>query len=126
MEKVIEFNIEEEEFKKYLEECLTQENISYEIKIEDRWIQKFKNPSKYYQVFCLYVNNNDFDNVKHFIKDYENGTIITDNIEELKNIEDEENNNDSKLFTKKSFLKYYWGAIIVIGILLIIGIKFLS
>lgn len=42
MEKAIEFNIGKEELKKYLEESLIEENIDYEIKIEDRWIQKYK------------------------------------------------------------------------------------
>ena len=126
MEKVIEFNIENEEQKRYLEECLTQENINYEMKIEERWIQKFKNASKYYQVYCLYVNDNDLDKVKQFVKDYDNGTIITDNIEELKNIEDEENDNKSRSFTLKDFLKYYWGAIILIAIVIIIVANFAS
>lgn len=126
MEKAIEFNIGKEELKKYLEECLTEENIDYEIKIEDRWIQKYKVASKYYQVYCLYVNNNNLDKVEQFIKDFENGTIITDDIEEFKNVEDEEDDNKFKIFTKKNFLKYYWGAIIIIGILIIIGIKFAS
>ncbi len=126
MEKAIEFNIVEEELKKYLEECLTEENIYYEIKIEDRWIQQSKAASKYYQVYCLYVNNNNLDKVKQFIKDLENATIITDDIEELRNLENEENDNKFKIFTQKNFLKYYWGAIIIIGILIIIGIKFAS
>ena len=124
MEKAIEFNIGEEEFKRYLEECLTEENINYEIKIEDRWIQKFKEASKYYQVYCLYVNNNNLDKVKQFINGYENGINITDDIEEFKNVEDEEKDNRFNIFTRKNFLKYYWGAIIIIGILIIIGIKF--
>lgn len=124
MEKAIEFNIGEKELKKYLEECLSEKNITYEITIEDRWIQKFHEASKYYQVCCLYVNHNNLNEVKQLIKDYKNGTIITDGIEELKSAEDEENNNRFKIFTEKSFLKYYWGAIVIIGILIIIGIKF--
>lgn len=123
MEKAIEFNLGEKEFKKYLEECLAEENINYEIKIEDRWIQKFKEASKYYQVYCLYVNNNNLDKVKQFIKGYENGINITEGIEEFKNVEDEEKDNRFKIFTRKNFLKYYWGAIIIIGILMIVGIK---
>ncbi len=123
MEKAIEFNIEKEEIKKYLEECLKEENIDYEIRIEDRWIQKYKDASKYYQVYCLYVNNNDLDKVKQFVKDFENATIITDNIEELKNVEEEEDNNKSKTFNQKKFVKYYLGAFIIIAILIIVGIK---
>ncbi|MCI8760177.1 MAG: hypothetical protein HFJ34_03515 [Clostridia bacterium] len=46
MEKAIEFNISKEELKKYLEECLTEENIEYEIKMKDRWIENYKNPIK--------------------------------------------------------------------------------
>lgn len=124
MKKAIEFDIEDEEFKKYLEECLTVDNIDYEIKIEERWIEKYKEASKYYQVYCLYVNSNNLDKVKQFISDFENGTIITDGIEELENIEEDESDNSYKKFTLKNFLKYYWIAIIIIGILIIIGIKF--
>ena len=64
--------------------------------------------------------------VKQFIKDYENATIITNDIKEFKNVEEEENDNKFKIFTQKNFLKYYFGAIIIIGILIIIGIKFAS
>ena len=126
MEKAIEFDIGKKELKKYLEECLTEENIDYEIKIEDRWIQKYKEASKYYQAYCVYVNSNNLGKVKQFIEDFENGTIITDDIEEFKNVKDEENDSKLKIFTQKNFLKYYWGAIIIIGILIIIGIKFAS
>ena len=126
MEKAIEFNIGKEELKKYLEECLTDENIDYEIRTEDRWTMQHKNPSKYYQVYCLYVSNNNLDKVKQFIKDFDNATIITDDIEEFKNVEEEEDDNKFKIFTIKTFLKYYWCAIIIIGILIIIGIKFAS
>ena len=59
------------------------------------------------------------------IKDFENGIILTGDIEELKEVE-EEDDNRFKIFTKKNFLKYYWGAIIIIGILIIIGAKFAS
>ena len=106
MEKATEFDIGKEELKKYLEKCLSEENIEYEIKIEDRWIQKYKEASKYYQAYCLYVSSNNLDKVKQFIKDFENGTIITDDIEEFKNVEDEENDRKFKIFTRKNFLKY--------------------
>ena len=124
-----EFNIAKEDLKKYLEECLTEENIDYEIRIEDRWTKQYTQVSKYYQVCCLYVCNNNLDKVKQLIKDFDNPTFIIDDIEELKDVEDvedEENDNKFKIFTVKNFLKYYWGAIIIIGILIIIGIKFSS
>lgn len=124
MKKVVEFKVSEESFKKYLEECLNEEKINYEIKIEERWIQKFKSASKYYQVYCLYVNDSDIDKVLKFIDDFENGDIVSDGVEELN--EEEENNeeNISNKFTIKSFLKYYWLALLIIGILIIIGSKF--
>lgn len=124
MKKVVEFKISEESFKKYLEECLNEEKINYEIKLEERWIQKFKSASKYYQVYCLYVNDSDIDKVLKFIDDFENGDIVSDGVEELN--EEEENNeeNISNKFTIKSFLKYYWLALLIIGILIIIGSKF--
>lgn len=124
MKKVVEFKISEESFKKYLEECLNEEKINYEIKLEERWIQKFKSASKYYQVYCLYVNDSDIDKVLKFIDDFENGDIVSDGVEELN--EEEENNEEkiSNKFTIKSFLKYYWLALLIIGILIIIGSKF--
>mgnify|MGYP005953614629 CR=1 FL=1 len=125
MEKAIEFEIKNESLKEYLEICLKEDNIDYEIKIEERWVQKYKEASEYYQVYCVYVNSTQIDNVKKYIKDYENGTIITDGIEELENAE-EEKNNKFKIFTFKNFLKYYWMILILIGILIIIGIKFIS
>ena len=124
MEKAIEFEIENESLKTYLEECLKEDNIDYEIKIEDRWIQKYKEASKFYQVYCLYVNSDKLDKVKQYINDFENGTIITDGIEELENAEEEKVDNKFKIFTIKNFLRYYWIAIILIGILIIIGVKF--
>ena len=125
MEKVIEFNVTREELKEYLEECLREENIEYEIKVEDRWSQHYKDASKYYQVYCLYVNNSSLNKVKQFIEDFDNATVVTDDIEELKNVE-EETDNRFKIFTKKNFLKYYWCAIIIIGLLIIIGLTFVS
>ena len=124
MVKVIEFNTEREELKKYLEEWLKEENVYYEMKIEERWLERYKEASKYYQVYCLYVNENNLDKVKQFIKDYETATIITDGIEELKNIEGEKDDNRFKIFTKKKFLKYYYVAMIIVGILIIMAIKF--
>lgn len=124
MEKAIEFEIENESLKEYLEECLKEDNIDYEIKIEDRWIQKYKEASKYYQVYCLYVNSDKLDKVKQFISEFENGTIITEGIEELENVEEEKSDTKFKLFSLKNFLKYYWIAIILVGILIIIGVKF--
>lgn len=55
MEKAIEFEIENESLKEYLEECLKEDNINYEIKIEERWIQKYKEASKYYHRFIVYM-----------------------------------------------------------------------
>ena len=126
MEKAIEFEIENESLKEYLEECLKEDNINYEIKIEERWIQKYKEASKYYQVYCLYVNSVQIDNVKKYIKDYQNGKIITEGIEELENVEDDIIDNKFKIFTYKNFLKYYWIILILIGIVIVIGIKFIK
>lgn len=125
MEKAIEFNINDNELKKYLEESLIEEKIDYEIRIEDRWIQHYRQASEYYQVYCIYVDSNYLDNVRKLIEDFENATIITDGIEEHKNIE-EQTDEKYKKFTIKNFLKYYWCAIIIIGILIVIGVKFLS
>ena len=123
MEKVIEFVDENNRLKKYLEECLLEEKIYYEIKIEERWTKNYKQASKYYQVYCLYVNKDKLERVDEIIKEYENGDIITEGIEELDSIEDEKYNNKFKIFTLKNFLKYYWIILIVIGLLIVIGMK---
>ncbi len=126
MEKIIEFNIDNEELKKYLEECLKGEKINYKIEIEERWTKNYINVSKYYQVYCVYVDSNKLKIVNKFIEDWKNATIIDEDIEELKNSEDEVQSNKFKIFTKKNFLKYYWGGLIIVAILIIIGIKFLA
>lgn len=128
MEKATEFSIDQTSLKEYLEECLTEQNINYEIKIEDRWIQKYKNASNHYQVYCIYVDYNNLDKINKLLDDFKNATIITDNIEELKDIEDEEENDKNifKFFTLKNFLKLYWLALIIMGILIVIGINFTS
>ena len=123
MKRVTEFNLSEKELKKYLEECLKEQNINYEIKIEERWIQKYKEASEFYQVYCLYVSNEDLEKVEQIINDYKNAIVITDDIEELKNIDTEEEDNRYKFFNHKNFLKYYWLAIIIVGLLIIIGVN---
>lgn len=128
MEKIAEFNTENEILKKYLEESLSEKDIKYEIKLEERWTQNYIDVSKYYKVYCLYVNSDNINQAKQIIEDFEKAKIITDDIEELKNEEPEnsEENLKNKIFTKKNFLKYYWGAILIIAILIIIGLKFTS
>lgn len=125
MEKAIELNIKDEELKKYFEERLKEENIEYEINIEDRWIEKYKDPSKFYQVYCIYVNSNNIEKVKQFMKDFENATIITDGIEEFQNIDEEENIENSNIFTIANLLKFFLGAIILMGIATFICLKFI-
>lgn len=128
MEKIAEFYTENEILKKYLEESLSEKDIKYEIKLEERWTQNYIDVSKYYKVYCLYVNSDNINQAKQIIEDFEKAKIITDDIEELKNEEHEnsEENLKNKIFTKKNFLKYYWGAILIIAILIIIGLKFTS
>ena len=74
-------------------------------------------------MYCLYVNKDKLERVDEIIKEYENGDIITEGIEELDSIEDEKYNNKFKIFTLKNFLKYYWIILIVIGLLIVIGMK---
>ena len=123
MEKIIEFDLKNKELKQYLEKCLTEENIEYELKIEEKWIQVFHNPSHYYQVYSVYVNSDKRDRVEKIINNFENGVIITDGIKELENAEAEEENNFLKKFTVKNFIKYFFGALIIIGILIIVVSK---
>lgn len=123
MEKIVEFDLKNKELKQYLEKCLTEENIEYELKIEEKWIQGFHNPSHYYQVYSVYVNSDKRDRVEKIINNFENGIIITDSIKELENAEDEEENNLLKKFTVKNFIKYFFGVLIIIGILIIIVSK---
>lgn len=123
MEKIVEFDLKNKELKQYLEKCLTEENIEYELKIEEKWIQVFHNPSHYYQVYSVYVNSDKRDRVEKIINNFENGVIITDGIKELENAEAEEENNFLKKFTVKNFIKYFFGALIIIGILIIVVSK---
>ena len=119
MEKVIEFNLEEKQLKEYIEESLKEKNINYEIKVEDRWIQRYYDASKYYQVYCLYVDKNYLNEVKNIIRDFEEAVIVTEDIEELQGEED--NDNKYKIFTLKNFLKYYWVLLIIIVLIIILS-----
>lgn len=123
MEKIAEFSLKDEEFKQYIEQCLTEENIDYEIKIEEKWIQGYHNPSQYYQVCSVYVNSDSLDKVEKIKKDFENATIVTDGIEELENAEDEEENNFFNKFTAKNCIKYCILPFIIVGIIIIIGVS---
>ena len=124
MERAIEFNKENEELKKYFEDCLKDANIDYLIKVEDRWIEHYHNPSEFYQAYCIYVNSTDTEKIKQFMRDYENATIITDEIEELQNINEEENEEISEKFTFKNLLNSFWIFLIIIGIVtIIVGIS---
>ncbi len=123
MEKIVEFDLKNKELKQYLEKCLKEENIEYELKIEEKWIQSFHNPSHYYQVYSVYVNSDKRERVEKIINNFENGVIITDGIKELENAEVEEENNLLKKFTVKNFIKYFFGVLIIIGILIIIVSK---
>lgn len=123
MEKAIEINVNEKELKDYLEECLAEENINYEVRIEDRWIERFKEASKYYQVYCIYVDSNYLEKVEKMINDFKNATIITDGIEELKDIEkDDETYNKSN--REKFLIGFFW-TLIIINVLIAIIAKIL-
>lgn len=126
MEKAIEFNVNQEQLREYLEECLTEQNVNYEMKIEERWIEGRKQASKYYNVYCLYVNKNNLKNVEKLVKKFENGKIVTSNIEELNNSEEskseekEDIENWSRAYNVKKFIKYYFLALLLIGIAIIL------
>ena len=89
MDKIFEFKVQDERMKKYLEECLAEDKIEYEIKIEDRWLSRARGMSERYQVYCLYANSDKLDTIKQYVKDFENGEVITDGIEELENADEE-------------------------------------
>ena len=124
MDKIFEFNVQDERMKKYLEECMTEDKIEYEFKVEDRWYPRVKGSVNHYQVYCLYANSDKLDIIKQYVKDFENGEIITDGIEELENSE-EEKNKKNKIFIIKKILAYIFVAMFAITILMGV-ITFLS
>ena len=121
MEKVIEFNLKEKQLKEYIEESLKEKNINYDMKVEDRWIQRYYDASKYYQVYCLYVDKNYLNEVKNIIRNFNEAVIVKKDIEELQE-ENEDNKDDNKykFFTIKNFLKCYWILLIIIATVIII------
>ena len=117
MDKIFEFNVQDERLKKYLEDCLTEDKIEYEFKVEDRWLYSNKGQSEHYQVHCLYANNEKLDIIKQYVKDFENGEIITEGIDELENA-DEEKNKKSKIFIVKKIVAYIFTAMFAIAFLM--------
>lgn len=124
MVKVLEFNVKNEILKNYFTELLQEEKINYKLNIEDRWIQHVKGASKFYQVYCVYVNEDDFERAKKIADDYVNSTIIIEENDELINAENIEPNNLFAIFTKKNFYILYWGGILFLAIMLGIIIYF--
>ena len=117
MDKIFEFNIQDERMKKYLEECMTEDKIEYEFKVEDRWYPRVKGSVNHYQVYCLYANSDKLDIIKQYVKDFENGEVITDGIEELEN-EDEEKNKKNLNLNK--ILAYISATMILIALFAVI------
>ena len=118
MNKIFEFNIQDERMKKYLEECMTEDKIEYEFKVENRWYDRFdrlnnRQVYKNNQVYCLYANNDKYDKIKQYVKDFENGEIITDGIDELENADEEKS---KKILNLNKILAYISATMILIAL----------
>ena len=123
MDKIFEFNVQDERLKKYLEDCLTEDKIEYEFKVEDRWYPRVKGSVNHYQVYCLYANNEKIDIIKQYVKDFENGEIIIDGIEELENADEEKN---KKILNLNKILAYISVSMMLIVFLVAIIVMLLQ
>ena len=107
----------------WLEELLKRDNIPYKNEIEEYWVG-IRIP-KYRQKLKVFIPQKYKNIVQKYIKKYENPKLVdSQNVEELKNVNDDENNVEIKKYNKikNRFFKYYICFLIIVVILIIIAI----
>ncbi len=108
----------------WLEEILKADNIPYKNEIEEYWIG-IKIP-KYTKRLKVFIPQKYENIVKKYIEEYENSKLeeSKNNIEELKNIDDNENDIEIEKYNKirKSFFRGYVLFLILIFVIVICAI----
>ena len=108
----------------WLEDLLKNDNIPYKNEIEEYWIG-VRIP-KYRQRLKVFIPRKYENIVKEYIKEYENPKSSEDeNIEELKKVNDTENNIEIEKYNKirKRFFRYWmYFFIMVVGLFIVASI----
>lgn len=106
----------------WLEDLLKNDNIPYKDEIEEYWIG-MRIP-KYRQKLKVFIPKKYENIVKEYIKEYENPkSSDTKNVEELKNVNDTENDVEIEKYNKirKRFFRYWLYFFIMVVILFIVA-----
>ena len=106
----------------WLEEILKKDNIPYKTEIEEYW-EGIRIP-KYMQRLKIFIPKEYENNVKKYIEECENPkSLDIQNIEELKDVNDDENDKEIQKYNKirKSFFRCYIYFMAIVMILVIIA-----
>lgn len=108
----------------WLEDLLKNDNIPYKNEIEEYWIG-VRIP-KYRQRLKVFIPRKYENIVKEYIKEYEDPkSLENENIEELKKVNDTENNIEIEKYNKirKRFFRYWlYFFIMVVGLFIVASI----
>ena len=106
----------------WLEEILKKDNIPYRTEIEEYW-EGIRIP-KYMQRLKIFISEEYEETIKKYIEECENpNSLDIQNIEELKDVNDDENDKEIKRYNniRKSFFRYYIYFMVIVIILFIIA-----
>ncbi len=106
----------------WIEEILKKDNIPYKTEIEEYW-EGIRIP-KYMQRLKIFIPEEYEETIKQYMKEYKNSSALDiQNIEELKNDNDDENEKEIKKYNniRKSFFRYYIYFIAIVLILVIVA-----
>ena len=106
----------------WLEEILQKDNIPYKTEIEEYW-DGIRIP-KYMERLKIFIPEEYQEKVNKYIEEFENpNALAIKDIEELRNVSDNENNEEVKKYNKirKRFFRYYIYFIAIVMILFIIA-----
>ena len=106
----------------WLEEILKKDNIPYRTEIEEYW-EGIRIP-KYMQRLKIFIPEEYEETIKKYIEECENpNSLDNQNIEELKDVNDDENDKEIKKYNniRKRFFRYYIYFMVIVLILFIIA-----
>lgn len=106
----------------WIEEILKKDNIPYKTEIEEYW-EGIRIP-KYMQRLKIFIPKEYEETIKQYMEECKNSSALDiQNIEELKNANDDENEKEIKKYNniRKSFFRYYIYFIAIVLILVIVA-----
>ena len=106
----------------WIEEILKKDNIPYKTEIEEYW-EGIRIP-KYMQRLKIFIPEEYEETIKQYMEECKNpSSLDIQNIEELKNVNDDENDKEIKRYNKirKRFFRYYMYFMAIVVILVIVA-----